>query len=331
MAGDETYNIGPQARDIDFYLGGIVASAVISSSLSVSAAGTKIALASSSIDINGAVTGSAKKIGLTGISFDFSTTVSISSSEILKGLIHLDSQVSVSASAKKIAKAASLIQVTSSVAPVVKKITSSSTHPDITSGVTAAGQQVKIAGGINIGITSTVDFNPKEILLAHINILVKTRTIFNPPFRFSPGYIDSSGIKTFLILDGKPLTDHNRTLDISISPNYVENRNWHNTKSRYYKRAGSSGRKTFTLSWKNLPNLMDYTVDTRNGRNYIASVAEEADSHVLKIINQDQSGLTPYTESTYTVFVRSYSESLVRRYIDEGVYLYDCNLTLEEA
>jgi hypothetical protein len=243
----------------------------------------------------------------------------------------MDSQVSVSASVKKIAFAAGLINPSVSLSINSKRITNGSAHPDGTLSVSASGQQIKLAGNINISGGVSVDFNPKEILLAKINVLIKSRVTANNPFRFSPNYIDSTGIHTFLILDGKPLTDHNRELDVSISPNFIENKNWHNSKSRYYKRSGSSGRKTFNISWKSVPNRMDYTVDTRNGRDYIASVAEESDSHILKVINQDQSGLTPYTESTYTVFVRSYSESLVRRYIDEGVYLYDCSLVLEEA
>lgn len=331
MAGDETYNIGPQAKDIDFYIGGIIASSIIQSTLSVESTGTRIALASSTISATTSVTGISKKIAKTSITFDMAVSVIAVPKEVLKGLIHSDATTTVTASVSKIAKATALINISGSVAPSAKKITKVSTHPDITSNLTATGKQVKVAGSINISGAVNVNFNPKEILLAKINVLIKSRVTANNPFRFSPNYIDSTGIHTFLILDGKPLTDHNRELDVSISPSFIENRNWHNSKSRYYKRSGSSGRKTFNISWKSVPNRMDYTVDTRNGRDYIASVAEESDSHVLKIINQDQSGLTPYTESTYTVFVRSYSESLVRRYIDEGVYLYDCSLVLEEA
>ena len=76
---------------------------------------------------------------------------------------------------------------------------------------------------------------------------------------------------------------------------------------------------------------MDKTVDTRHGRDYIASISEDPDVHVLKVINQDQNGLTPYTETSYNVFVRSYSETLLRRDLADGVYYFDCNLTLEEA
>ena len=76
---------------------------------------------------------------------------------------------------------------------------------------------------------------------------------------------------------------------------------------------------------------MEKTVDTRHGRDYIASVSEDPDVHVLKVINQDQNGLTPYTETSYNVFVRSYSETLIRRDLSDGVYYFDCSLTLEEA
>lgn len=331
MADDETYNIGPQAKDIDFYIGGIVASSIITGAVSVDVTATKIYTADSSISIESSVASSVSKIAFTSISYDFAVDLQILLTEILKGLIHLDSAVSVSAAAKKISFATSLIEQSVSPSAIGTRITKDSSHPDIATNLSATGRSIRLSGVIGINGAASVDFNPKEILLAKISVLIKSRVIANTPFRFSPNYFDSGAIQTFLILDGRPLTDHNRDLDISISPNFTENKNWHNNKSRYYKRTGSAGRRTFNISWKSVPNLMDYTVDTRNGRDYISSVAEESDSHVLKIINQDQSGLTPYTESTYTVFVRSYSESLVRRYIDEGVYLYDCSLVLEEA
>jgi hypothetical protein len=331
MAGDEQYNIGPQAKDIDFYIGGVVASAILTSEVSVNSSGTKIALASSSISSTASVSAQSSKIALTSIAFNATISANVASTEILKTLIHLDSALDVTATSEKIAYAIASISINSSVNQNLIRITNDSAHPAIATSVTASGQQVRLSGGISISGTSNVDFNPKEILFAQINILVKSRTIVNAPFRFSPNYTESSSIQTFLILDGKPLTDHNRTLDISTSPDFIQNTNWKGTKGRYYKRASVSGRKTFNISWKYLPNLMDYTVDTRHGRDYIASVATEMDSHTLKIVNQDQSGLTPYTEQTYTVFITSYNESMVRRYIDEGVYLYDCTLTLVEA
>jgi DNA-dependent RNA polymerase auxiliary subunit epsilon len=76
---------------------------------------------------------------------------------------------------------------------------------------------------------------------------------------------------------------------------------------------------------------MEKTVDSRHARDYISIVSEDPDVHILKVINQDQNGLTPYTESTYNVFVRSYSETLIRRDLSDGVYYFDCSLTLEEA
>lgn len=328
---DEIYNIGPQVSNIDFYIGGVIASSFISSNVNVAVTSVKIANASATINIQSTVSPVVKKIAYTSIAFSSSLTITAVPKEILKSLIHLDATTNVTVVTKKIAYAKTLIGISSTVVSKTYKIAKTSTHPDITTIVSGSGRQIRISGNIAASITTNFGIGVKEILNAKINIPIKTRIITNPPTRFSPGYVDSSSIKVFLILNGKPLTDHNRTLDISISPNYVENKNWHSKKGRYYKRANSAGRRTFSLNWKQLPNSIDHTVDTRHGRDYIASVAEDADSHILQIINQDESGLTPYTENTYTVFIRSYNESLVRRYIEDGIYLYDCNLVLEEA
>jgi hypothetical protein len=169
------------------------------------------------------------------------------------------------------------------------------------------------------------------IVDAAATVAILTKVNVNQPIRFSPSFIDYSSIKTFLLIDNKPITNHNRKLDVSLSASYIENINWNNKKNRYYKSGSRSGRKTFSLSWNFLPNFMEKTVDTRHGRDYILSISEDPDVHILKIINQDENGLTPYTESTYNVFVRSYSETLIRRDISDGVYYFDCNLTLEEA
>jgi hypothetical protein len=134
-----------------------------------------------------------------------------------------------------------------------------------------------------------------------------------------------------LLLDGKPLTAHNRSFEVSLSPSFIENTNWNNKKNRYYKRSSESGRKTFSLSWKYLPNSKEYAVDGRYSRDFIQGIADDPDVHVLKVINQDESGLTPPTETSYNVFVKSYSEKLIRRHIEEEVYFFDCSITLEQA
>ena len=57
----------------------------------------------------------------------------------------------------------------------------------------------------------------------------------------------------------------------------------------------------------------------------------DADTHTLTIINQDENGLTPYTEETVSVFVSAFSENLIRRDLVDNVYYFDCSMTLEEV
>jgi hypothetical protein len=331
MAGDETFNIGPQAKDIDLYIGGIVASAYINSlAVTVSASAITIAIGTSASTIQSTSTISGSKIAFASSSIDIATTVNAVPKEILKSLIHSDTVTTVAASAMKVASASSSIAIVSSLTIAGTRITKALITSAIVSTAQAAGIRVAKASSV-INITHVVNFTAKEIILANISISIRSRSNINSPVRFSPSFIDYSSIRTFLILDDKPLTNHNREFDISISPSFIENRNWNNRKSRYYKRASESGRKTFSLSWKFLPNFMTQTVDTRHGRDYIASISEDPDVHILKVINQDQNGLTPYTETSYNVFVRSYSETLLRRDLSNGVYYFDCNLTLEEA
>lgn len=331
MAGDEKFNIGPQAKDIDFYAGGIIASAFINSlAVTVTASVSTIAKASSLSTIQTTSVISGKKIAYAAATASISTSVTAVPKEVLKGLIHSDTVTTVTASVMKVSKASSASNIAISASITGTRITKA--HTDIAAVAVVQVSGIKsVLGKTNIAITTTVDFSVKEINYTNLSISIRSRANINPPVRFSPSFIDYSSIRTFLILDDKPLTNHNRDFDVSISPSFIETKNWNNRKNRYYKREVESGRKTFSLSWKFLPNFMDKTVDTRHGRDYIAAISEDPDVHVLKVINQDQNGITPYTETSYNVFVRSYSETLLRRDLADGVYYFDCNLTLEEA
>ena len=327
---EEYYNIGPEASGFDFYLGAVNASAYIGITTDVSSSSIRVTLASSSIDVTSSVFASSTKDGLAASSIDASSTVDILSSEVLQGLIHLDSSTTVTASANKTTNATSDIGISSSVSCTITKTTKGSTHPDGVVAVSASALRIKKASS-SIGILSSFITAGREINLLQTQIIISSTMTVNNLTRFSPNFIDSSLIKTFLILDDKPLTAHNRSFEISLSPSFIENTNWNNKKNRYYKRSSQSGRKTFSLSWKYLPNSKTYAVDGRHSRDFIQSVADDPDVHVLKIVNQDESGLTPPTETSYNVFVRSYSEKLIRRHVDENVYFFDCSLTLEEA
>jgi hypothetical protein len=148
--------------------------------------------------------------------------------------------------------------------------------------------------------------------------------------RFSSSIIeDTQSIRTLLIIDNKPITEHNRKISSTIIQSFIEQKNWESSRSRYYK--PDSGRKSFSISWKEVPNLRNDTVDLRFGRDFITEIGSDPDIHILKVLNTDSDGVTPYTETEYNVIVKSYSESLVRRDLVGESYLWDCNLELEEV
>jgi hypothetical protein len=45
----------------------------------------------------------------------------------------------------------------------------------------------------------------------------------------------------------------------------------------------------------------------------------------------DESGTTPYSETSYNVLVKDYNETLIRRDIPNEVYLWDCSMSFEEV
>ena len=143
--------------------------------------------------------------------------------------------------------------------------------------------------------------------------------------------VDSSSIRTLLLLDGKPLTNQNRTLNISSLPVFIENRNWAGNSSRYYKNQTSADKKSFNINWRFIPNFREKTVDERHSRDYLRKLSLDPDVHELRIVNQDSDGITPYTETVYNVFIKDFSENLIRRDIVDNVYYFDCSISLEEA
>lgn len=168
------------------------------------------------------------------------------------------------------------------------------------------------------------------VLGASVIDCTTTVRIGNVVFR-SSGAIDDSFYKTLFLIDGKRLTNHGRQLSSEISQIFIQNSNWNATKSRYYKRVTASGRNIFNLTWSFLPNSKNNTVDFGYARDFLKEISSDPDVHILTILNDDSSGITPYTSTSYNVFISNYSETLVRRDISNNIYLWECNLTLEEA
>jgi hypothetical protein len=223
----------------------------------------------------------------------------------------LSSDSSVSSSVKKIAKA--LSQITPSSAMTV-------------SGTKIVLALTNLSSQINVAILGKIALATIKINLGQIVNITAGAIKFS-----SSGIVDSSMIRTFMLLDGRAITNHNRTFDSGLEPIFTQNKNWNNRKTRYYKSTSRSGRRTFSLSWSWLPNLLEYTADQKEARDYIKTIASDPSHHVLKIINLDESGLTPPTETSYNVLVKDYNESLIRRDLSNDVYFWDCSITLEEV
>jgi len=190
---------------------------------------------------------------------------------------------------------------------------------------------------VSASLSATVSMTTgSKIILANIRIALQNfGAMFIEPFILFENDVNaaiySSIHRTLIMIDGKPLTNHNRTLAMDVEPIFVENRNWNNRKNRYYKSQNRSGRKVFNLSWSWLPNSINYTVDHGSGRDFIHQIAADPRGHVLKIINLDESGTTPYTETSYNVLIKNYNETLIRRDLSNDVYFWDCSMSLEEV
>lgn len=337
---------------IDFF--GISVSQIgvdVSGDLSVATSATRIPCAASNISVTSSLLISGTEFQFERVDIHSYSDVNISGTKISFASSAPSIDLSASASSIKTAGAAASISSTASVTASAIEIRKADS---ITSGnlsTTIIGRTIKLAAtSINASLSASgvgteiikasVSINGvvtkvtvlKEINFAQVAINVLTPSLFVNLIKFrTDGDIDTSNYQTLFVIDDSPLTNQGRTFSSDLSQVFIENKNWNNKKSRYYKRSGSSGRKTFTLSWTYLPNARQDTVDRRHARDFLKSIANDPDVHTLKMINDDSSHTTPYTETEYQVFIKDYSETLLRRDLINGVYYWDCNMTLEEV
>ena len=310
-----------------------LASSNTSGDVAVSPSGKKIAYASSSITISGASLVLGTEELYSSISISASSAVSVSGTKTAFAQSAPSGSADASGSVKTIAYVASLIYAAADVNTVAKKIRYGASQVSISSSVTVLATKVRTAS-VSINAISLTVTAGKEILFANINIPISGASLIANVIKFAVNNnIDTAGYRTLFVLDDKPLTNQGRTLSSDLSMDFIESKNWNNTKSRYYKRQQLTNptRRTFSLTWTYLPSSRYDTVDKRYARDYIKSIASDPDVHTLKMLNNDSDGDDPYTETEYNVFVRNYSESLIRRDLISEVYFWECSMTLEEA
>jgi hypothetical protein len=243
-----------------------------------------------------------------------SVNVAQTVTRIAESAVSLSSSADITAASVKFANSAAVVSASASLTSVGTKISQAIS-------ALSSSLQLTVAGKISL---ATI-----QIVLQEVGALaIQTPIVFAQ--NVASG-IDASIYRTLVLLDGKPLTIHNRKLDMGVDQIFTETVNWNNRKTRYYKSSSRAGRRTFSMSWSWLPNSINYTVDGNSGRDFIKRVAEDPRHHVLKIINMDETGTTPYSETSYNVLVKDYSETLIRRDIPNDVYFWDCSMSLEEV
>lgn len=307
------------------------AASALSSSTDVSVSSYKIAYADASLSGMSvtATVATERQDALVDVSAN--TTMTVSMMKFAHSAASPSSSASLSQTVVKIANSASVLSSSANATVAAIKIARATVALSASASLTSAG--VKIAQAI-LALSSSLQLTVAgKISLATIRInLVEIGNMTAEAIKFAvSGNVDSSVIRTFMLLDGRAITNHNRIFESGLEPIFTQNTNWNNRKTRYYKSTSRAGRRTFSLSWSWLPNLSEYTADQKEARDYIKTIAADPSHHVLKIVNLDESGVTPPTETSYNVLVKDYNESLIRRDLSNDVYFWDCSLTLEEV
>lgn len=277
------------------------------------------------------VTVSAKKTSFSSSSVSGSVSASFLTSKIVHASASMTSSLSISIAPKEILKARTSIALSSgiSVSTLRTRIASSQINSSLSTSF-SAHEVLNASSSISIFQTTIAVFQEINLIAISISPL-SPKLIINSIIFKTNDVVDTAQYKTLFVLDGSPLTNQGRTLSSDLSQVINENKNWNNSKSRYYKRSGSSGRRTFNIAWSYLPSARHDTIDKRHARDFLKKIANDPDIHTLKVLNDDSSNTTAYTETEYNVFIRDYSETLLRRDLINDVYYWDCNMTLEEA
>jgi hypothetical protein len=307
---DLTYDAPGAGVDVTVSIGKLIdATASVSFTGSSSVSGTRVATIDASIQIPGYVASLAKEILFPDISISIESNFAAAVSKVAYASCSLSGSCSVNIFATKETFASAITSIDSELIITASKLLYATVSID------------SIAFSVIVG---------KEILFARASMSVVGSMLATTPIRFNSSLTEDAGlIRNLIIIDGKPLTEHNRKLDISLSDNFVENTNWENTRNRYYRRTNM--KRSYSLSWSYVPNQREQTVDLKFGRDMINKIGNDPDLHVLKYINMDTEGLTPYSEDEVEVIVKSYSEKLIRRDLGNDTYFWDCQLELEEV
>jgi hypothetical protein len=311
----------------------IFTSSQIDANSNVSISIVKTAFASANIVCDGATLTLGTRIKLAECSISATSSLTVSVTKIASSQCAIQANSSLTVSLLKISLSSVSISGESNIAATMTRTALGASSISATSNLAVLGKLIKfISSSISSNVNLTV---AGDIFLVAAKIVIFSNTnIVAQAIKFSDSITaDFSLIRTLLMLDGVPLTNQNRQLDVAVAPVYIENNNWQGDASRYYKNSSAlaGGKRTFNLQWRFIPNYESKTVDLKASRNFIKKKSKDGDVHTLTIVKQDEDGTTPYTEEDIDVFITNYSENLIRRDLIDDVYYFDCSLSLEEV
>lgn len=129
-------------------------------------------------------------------------------------------------------------------------------------------------------------------------------------------------ITHLVVINGHEITEHGRTFDSGYKLNSVDLDLANGNKRRFIK----NNKNVYTLNFFYLPDKQTKTIDGRKARDFLYTLAMTPSSASLSI------KLDP-AEPFYntTVYVDSYSESLIRRDIPNQCAYYNVSIMLSEV
>lgn len=130
------------------------------------------------------------------------------------------------------------------------------------------------------------------------------------------------GYNKLLTLNSIELSDHGRTYSENRDERSVEVELANGTIKKYLK----SVKHTWDIKWTWLPGQDANTVDGRAGRDTLWGQVQNANALSFSVIDNTDG----VTAKSYTVFVVSYDEELIKRDFVGGMFFYNVNLQLKE-
>lgn len=117
------------------------------------------------------------------------------------------------------------------------------------------------------------------------------------------------------------ITEHGRTFSSQIKQSGSDVELARGRIRRYVQK----NKRDFSLSFKYLPTLQEATADGRKGRDFIYGLSQTK-GVVYVLIKLDPND----SYRSYTCYINSYSETLLRRDLENACSYYDISISLEE-